>query len=302
MKFIRSSALWFGLSIALSLASAWLIATYGLRIGIDFQGGQLIEAEFAEPVALNELRTELEDAAREGAAPPTSIAESDAGTYLIRTSGNDEQLSALRQSLTDRVGEWEEIRFENVGPTVGKDLTRKAVLGVLYASIAIILYIAWAFRRVPAPTSSWQFGITAVIALLHDLLITIGAFALFGVLFGFEVDSLFITALLTVLGFSVHDTIVTYDRIRENLLKFPDGDFEEIVYKSIEQTIARSFNTSLTLIIVLLALVLLGGTSIKPFVSAILVGTTAGTYSSILLASQLLIAWQRVLRRKAARA
>lgn len=302
MKFIRSSALWFGLSIALSLASAWLIATYGLRIGIDFQGGQLIEAEFAEPVALNELRTELEDAAREGAAPRTSIAESDAGTYLIRTSGNDEQLSALRQSLTDRVGEWEEIRFENVGPTVGKDLTRKAVLGVLYASIAIILYIAWAFRRVPAPTSSWQFGITAVIALLHDLLITIGAFALFGVLFGFEVDSLFITALLTVLGFSVHDTIVTYDRIRENLLKFPDGDFEEIVYKSIEQTIARSFNTSLTLIIVLLALVLLGGTSIKPFVSAILVGITAGTYSSIFLASQLLIAWQRALRRKAARA
>ena len=298
MNFVRSRVLWFGLSGVLSIASIWFLASYGLRVGIDFQGGQLIEAKFTAPVEIGALRAQLDEAAVDGTVPRTAVAASNTGTFLLRTSGTPDQLNALRQTLTDRGGEWQEVRFENVGPTVGKDLTRKAVIGVILASVAIILYIAWAFRRVPAPTNSWQFGITAVIALLHDLLITIGAFSLFGHVFGYEVDSLFITALLTVLGFSVHDTIVTYDRIRENLLQHPGGDFETIVYSSIEQTIARSLNTSLTLIIVLLTLVLLGGTTIRPFVSAILVGISAGTYSSIFLASQLLIVWQQFIRRR----
>lgn len=298
MKFIRSRILWFGLSGVLTIASIYLIATHGLKIGIDFQGGQLLEAKFSNTTEIEAVRTIFDDALNGDTFPRVSVAPSGTNTFLLRTSATPEQLTTIRQTLTDKIGEWQETRFENVGPTVGKDLTRKAILGVVLASIAIILYIAWAFRRVPAPTSSWQFGVTAVIALLHDLLITIGAFALFGKLFGFEVDSLFITALLTVLGFSVHDTIVTYDRIRENLIKFPGGNFEEIVYGSIEQTVARSLNTSLTLIIVLITLVILGGTTIRPFVSAILVGITTGTYSSIFLAAQLLIVWQQYAIRR----
>lgn len=185
---------------------------------------------------------------------------------------------------------------------MGKDLTQKAVLAVILASIAIIMYIAWAFRKVPKPTNSWQFGITAAVALLHDLLITIGAFSLLGHLYGFEVDSLFITALLTVMGFSVHDTIVTYDRIRENLLEhMKDMTFENVVISSINQTLVRSMNTSVTLLLILSSLILLGGESIRPFIAALLIGIAVGAYSSVFLASQLLISWQRYEKRVARR-
>ncbi len=288
---IHRRGVWFGLSIVLSILSIAAIATWGLRIGIDFKGGQLIEAKFKQPTTIEAVRDDLA-AAPDSALPISSAIESGPNTFLIRTTATADQLTALRGQL-DKVGEWEQIRFENVGPTVGKDLTNKAVLAVVLASVAIILYIAFAFRHVPKPTNSWQFGITAVIALLHDLLITIGAFSLFGHLYGFEVDSLFITALLTVMGFSVHDTIVTYDRIRENLLHHASGmSFADIVISSINQTLVRSLNTSLTLVLVLASLVTLGGASIRPFIAALLVGVTAGAYSSIFLASQLLVVWQ----------
>ena len=288
---IHRRGLWFGLSTVLSILSITAIATWGLRIGIDFKGGQLLEAKFHETTTVDVIRTDL---AANSNLPSTSVVESGPNTYLLRTTTEKpEELAALKSQL-DKVGEWDQVRFESVGPTVGKDLTKKAILAVVLASIAIILYIAFAFRHVPKPTNSWQFGVTAVIALLHDLLITIGAFSLFGHLYGFEVDSLFITALLTVMGFSVHDTIVTYDRIRENLLGHAsDGmKFVDIVTSSINQTLVRSLNTSLTLILVLTSLVVLGGASIRPFIAALLVGVVAGAYSSIFLASQLLVVWQ----------
>lgn len=288
---IHRRGLWFGLSTVLSILSIAAIATWGLRIGIDFKGGQLLEAKFREPTTVETVRSDL---AANTNLPSTSVVESGTNTFLLRTTTEKpEELTALKTQL-DKVGEWDQIRFESVGPTVGKDLTQKAILAVVLASIAIILYIAFAFRHVPKPTNSWQFGVTAVIALLHDLLITIGAFSLFGHFYGFEVDSLFITALLTVMGFSVHDTIVTYDRIRENLLgHVSDGmSFVNVVTSSINQTLVRSLNTSLTLILVLTSLVVLGGASIRPFIAALLVGVVAGAYSSIFLASQLLVVWQ----------
>ncbi len=295
---IHRRSLWFVLSGALSILSVIAIATWGLRVGIDFKGGQLIEAKFAEPVPIEELRESLQ----EGETANATVAESGPNTFLIRAATTEEaQLTALKTQL-DKVGEWEQIRFESVGPTVGKDLTNKAVLAVVLASVAIILYIAWAFRQVPAPTNSWQFGITAAIALLHDLLITIGAFSLLGHLYGFEVDSLFITALLTVMGFSVHDTIVTYDRIRENLLEHArEMPFRDVVTSSINQTIIRSMNTSITLLLVLSSLLLLGGESIRPFIAALLIGVSVGAYSSVFLASQLLITWQEWSQRRAER-
>lgn len=295
---LHRSSLWFTLSGILSIVSIAAIATWGLRVGIDFKGGQLVEAKFTNEVAIEQVRESL------NASETTSatVAESGPNTYLIRAATTDaEQLTALKTQL-DKVGEWEQIRFESVGPTVGKDLTNKAVLAVVLASVAIILYIAWAFRHVPPPTNSWQFGITAAIALLHDILITIGAFSLLGHLYGFEVDSLFITALLTVMGFSVHDTIVTYDRIRENLLEHTkDMRFRDVVISSINQTIIRSMNTSLTLILVLSSLILLGGETIRPFIAALLIGVSVGAYSSVFLASQLLITWQEWSARRAER-
>ena len=287
---IHRRGLWLGLSLILTTLSIVAMAVWGLRVGIDFKGGQLIEASFRKPTTIDDIRNTLGE---NHDLPSTTAVESGSNTFLIRTTTeNTDQLTALKDQLT-KIGEWDQIRFESVGPTVGKDLTKKAIIAVVLASLAIILYIAFAFRQVPAPTNSWQFGITAVIALLHDLLITIGAFSLFGHLYGFEVDSLFITALLTVMGFSVHDTIVTYDRIRENLLGHAkDMKFSDIVVSSINQTLVRSLNTSLTLVLVLLSLVVLGGSSIRPFIAALLVGVVAGAYSSIFLASQLLVIWQ----------
>ena len=280
-------------SALFAILSIVSLLTFGLNVGIDFKGGQLLELRFTESTSTSQVRQALEAGERDAHLPHSTVAETSASTFLIRTATDDpNQIDAIRANLKDLVGESTEIRFESVGPTVGKDLTRKAVYGVVLASLGIILYIAWAFRRVPAPTNSWRFGLTAIVALLHDLLITAGAFALLGRFFGFEVDSLFITAMLTVMGFSVHDTIVTYDRIRENLLHHPGVEFESVVNASIRQTIVRSLNTSLTLILVLLSILILGGSTIRPFIAALTIGVTVGTYSSIFVAAQLLVVWQ----------
>lgn len=291
------------LSTVLAIGSIIAIAVLGLRIGIDFKGGELMEVRFTQATSVDTIRSALEVGETEAGLPTVTVAPSAADTVLLRLASDDQsQAEQVRTYLASKVGENQQVRFERVGPTVGKDLTRKAAIGVVLASLAIILYIAWAFRKVPTPTSSWRFGLTAVIALIHDLLITTGAFAVLGAIFGYEVDSLFITALLTVMGFSVHDTIVTYDRIRENLLHNPHKDFEETVNSSIRQTIVRSLNTSLTLLLMLVALLVLGGASIRPFISALTIGVFIGTYSSIFVASQLLVVWQKLAARRTAKA
>lgn len=289
------------LSTLLAVGSIVAIAILGLKVGIDFKGGELMELRFTQAVDIAQIRTVLEAGEQASGLPHTTVAPASSDTVILRMASDDQaQAEAIRTQLSTKVGENQQVRFERVGPTVGKDLTRKAVLGVILASLAIILYIAWAFRKVPKPTSSWQFGLTAIIALIHDLLITTGAFAILGATLGFEVDSLFITALLTVMGFSVHDTIVTYDRIRENLLHNANQDFETTVNSSIRQTIVRSLNTSLTLLLMLVALLVVGGASIRPFISALTIGIVVGTYSSIFVASQLLIVWQKLATRRLA--
>jgi preprotein translocase subunit SecF len=184
----------------------------------------------------------------------------------------------------------EELSFDSVGPTVSKDIARNAILSLLLAALAIVLYIAYAFRNVPAPASSWSFGFMAIAALLHDALFVLGVFSLLGHFLGVEVDALFVTAILTVIGFSVHDTIVVFDRIRENLRR-RKGSFEEIVNASILETFARSINTSATVLLTLLALYLFGGESIRHFVLALMIGIASGTFSSIFNASPLLVTW-----------
>jgi len=171
-------------------------------------------------------------------------------------------------------------------------LTQKAIFAVILASLFIILYISWTFRQIPKKYTSWKFGISAVIALLHDAFVVLGLFSLFGHFYHVEIDSLFVTAVLTVIGFSVHDTIVVFDRIRENLVKLPQSTFEQVVDFSLTETLARSLNTSLTVTLTLTALLLFGGESIRWFVAALLIGVVSGTFSSIFNAAPLLVLWE----------
>ena len=221
--------------------------------------------------------------------------------YIIRFEEIDESThQAINTSLSTIKIEgvednaFSELRFEAVGPIIGNELKTKAVQSIVVVLVFIVLYIAFAFRKVSKPVASWKFGIAAIIALVHDVLIIAGIFAALGYFINIEVDSLFVTALLTILGFSVHDTIVTFDRTRENLFKNQDKGFDEIVNISVNQTIIRSINTSVTTLLVLMAIYFFGGDSIKNFVLALILGVIIGTYSSIFLASPLLTIWRKV--------
>ncbi len=283
---------WLGFSLLLVVLGILALSIWQLKIGLDFTGGTLLEVASADkPIDRELLRKELADAGVTNVITQ-SVGEKGAlvkSAYIDQPTHTKVNELLIRLQLTER-------RFENVGPTVGKDLTQKAVMAVIVASIAIILYIAYSFRNVPRPASSWRFGVTAVVALIHDVFITIGVFAILGHFFGYEVDALFITALLTVMGFSVHDTIVVFDRVRETMQHSPIStpeQFETTANDSLIQTLNRSLNTSLTVILVLLAMVLLGGETVRPFIIALLIGITVGTYSSIFTATPLLVLWQQ---------
>lgn len=288
LDIVGKRKIWYAISIAAIIPGLISLALFGLKLGIDFKGGAVLEVSGS----VNE--TTVRDLAAKQQYKDVTIATSDKGT-LIRFRDDE---SAAKQEINHKEFKadmqakgYKEISYSVVGPSVSRDITRNALLSIAVASLAIVIYIAWAFRNVPLPLTSWNFGIGAIIALLHDSLFLIGTFSLLGHFFGVEVDALFVTAVLTVIGFSVHDTIVVYDRIRENL-RSKRGSFDEIVNNSIIETLARSLNTSLTVLLTLLALFLFGGVSIKNFVLALLLGIISGTYSSIFNASQLLVSWE----------
>ncbi len=265
------------------------LSVWGLNLGIDFTGGTLLEYKFEEEVGETAIRTTLIDSGVE----VSLIQKTSENSYLIRSKPlNDEQIKKGKEALNTKLKNPAELRRETIGPTIGAELLRKAVTALIVAVVAIVLYIAWAFRKVPSPASSWRFGISAIVALMHDVLIVVGLFSILGHFFAVEIDALFVTALLTVIGFSVHDTIVVFDRIRENLTRGVSTSFTEVVNHSIIQTLSRSLNTSVTVVFVLLAVLLFGGASIRWFVVALLVGIVAGTYSSIFNATPILVLWQ----------
>ena len=270
---------------------------WGLKPGIDFSGGTLIELNFpnSQKVTSDQIQKSLQPLNLEN----LQVQMTGDNTVLIRTKliSNDE-FNKINDALTKGIGETKQIRFETVGPTISKNLTKNAIISVIIASLAIILYIAFSFRKVSAPANSFRFGVTAVLALIHDLLFVIGMSAILGHFFNFEIDALFITALLTIMGFSVHDTIVVFDRIRENLRIFANESFEEVANKSVNQTLARSINTSLTVLLVLLSLYIFGGETIRNFVLTLLIGIFIGTYSSIFNATPLLVVWQNWVERR----
>jgi preprotein translocase subunit SecF len=268
------------------------LALFGLRLSIDFSGGTLLEYQFSKPLTQDEVRQTVSSKQVE----VSSVVPADNNTFIIKAKPMEtEKINEVKTALTEKYGDVVEKRVENVGPVIGAETTKNALLALLIASVMIVLYIAWSFRKVPKPTSSWRFGIAAVVALLHDVLLVIGIFSILGQWWGVEVDVLFVTAILTIIGFSVHDTIVVFDRIRENLPRHLSKKFIDVANISITQTLARSLNTSLTVILVLLALLLFGGESIRWFVVALLVGIASGTYSSIFNATAVLAVWEEKL-------
>lgn len=272
---------------------------FGINPAIDFTGGTLIELKFQEK-NLKVTNENIKSVVEKQNIEVGSIQYSGENTYLLRLKPIDKsQNEKLQSELTSKFGEVKELRYETVGPSIGRESTENAVKAVVIASIAIVVYVALVFRKIPKPYSSWKFGISAVIALIHDVLVILGLFSIFGHFFKVEVDSLFITALLTIMGFSVHDTIVVFDRIRENLIKLPRHSFSQVVNESIIQTLARSLSTSLTVLFTLLSLLLFGGETTRWFIIALLIGITSGTYSSIFNAAPFLVVWEEWFERKA---
>ncbi len=270
-----------------------LLIPPALRLGIDFTSGTTMTLRFQRPVELAELRAAFADLGH----PDAIIQVTGGGDFIVRTrplseleggAGEESARSRLVEALQGRFGPVEVLDFATISPVVAAETVRNSALAVAAASVGILLYLTFAFRSVRHP---FRYGVCAVVALLHDALVVVGSFSILGKISGLEVDTLFITALLTVIGFSVHDTIVVFDRIRENARKLPGADFPAVVNYSLLQTLGRSLNTSLTVIFTLTALLLFGGVTIRSFVLALLIGIVSGTYSSIFNASMLLVAW-----------
>ena len=297
IRIIQNRKINYTISAILAIVSIVSLVMWGLKLGLDFTGGSLTEINFSNSrPANNEISSQLADLN----LGDLKVQTADVKGIIMRFKAVDEEThQKIIKELKDKNQgqDVKELRFESVGPVIGEELKSKAWLAIILASLAIILYIAYAFRKVSKPVVSWKYGIAAIVALLHDILIVTGLFSLLGHFLGIEVDSLFITALLTVLGFSVHDTIVVFDRTRENLSKHYSGSFEDVVNDSVNQTISRSINTSVTTLLALLALYFFGGDSTRYFVLALIAGIVVGTYSSIFVASPIVVDWNRFDKR-----
>lgn len=284
---------------ALVSLSVIFLAVWGLRLGIDFKGGTLMEVNFSQEK--NIQRQQVQDALAEIKLSSLQIQATEKSSYILRYADSNEQLND--QALEKLKGLDEQVRQSRVdfiGASVSNQIRTSAAWALLLAVVGIALYIAWAFRKVFHVIPSWQYGLGAIIALAHDIIITLGIFSVLGRFFEIEVGIPFVAALLTILGYSVNDTIVVYDRTRENLVRSAKKeDFEVVVNKSINETLARSINSSLTVLVVLVAIVFFGGESLKYFAVALLIGITFGTYSSVYVASALLVtSYRRIMGRE----
>lgn len=280
---------WYLISGSILALCIIAFSLWGLKLGIDFTGGSLVELKFEKSrPSIEELSGVLPESF--GTVHITPVGTN--GASLRLKSLTQEEHQTLLKSFQDKYGATEvmEQRFTSVGPVVGEELQRKSIYAIIVVLTAIVLYIAWAFRKISKPVPSWQYGLAAIVALFHDVFLPIGVFAVLGHFWGVEVDTLFITALLTVLGFSIHDTIVVFDRIREHLLH-PTGTFSGLVNQSVNETLARSVNTSITTLLVLISTLIFGGESIRYFVFTLCLGIIFGTYSSIFIAPPLLVSW-----------
>lgn len=296
MFIVKNRKFFYALSILLFAGSILSVSIFGLHLGIDFKGGSLMEVEYTG--------TRPDQATLTAELNKLSL-----GEYSIRSTGDkgyiirmrditQEEKTLVENTLSlNQSAPFTESRFNGIGPILGKEAQQKSLISILLVLLAIVAFIAFVFRKVSEPVSSWKYGVVAIVALLHDVFIPTGIFALLGHFYGYEIDTLFVTALLVILGFSVHDTIVVFDRTRENLKLNREmakrEPFEETVGRSLRQTFTRSINTSLTTVLSLLALYFLGGESTHAFALALLIGIVIGTYSSIFIASPLLVTLQK---------
>jgi preprotein translocase subunit SecF len=289
MNIIKYRKFWIILSATMVFLGILAILLIRPKLGIDFTGGTLIEIKTGQASTTNTVREKLKGTSEGG---ELIIQESGPNQYIIRTKALEESdynkfEAAVKQALPDV----NILRHESIGATVGKSLTQKAFVGIALAALLIIIYLAYAFRSVPRSVSPWAFGTIAIAALIHDSIFSFAVYSIVGKFTGYEIEGMIVVAALTILGFSVHDTIVVFDRVRENIIRHPQRTLAENTEISINQTFARSLNTSLTVILVLISMFLLGGSTIKPFVFMLVTGIAVGTYSSIFVASPILVFW-----------
>ena len=297
MDIIGKKYWYLGFSLLFILTGVIAIFLWGLNLSIDFTGGSRLTLSFENNIT-NRHAEVVGRVTNEHKIKVGNIEKSGKLIFVRMEPMNQAQNDALLNSLSKEFPDVKQSEFETIGPVIGRETTLNAFKAIGVASLLIVLYITWSFRQVPKPASSIRFGVCAIIALVHDVLIVVGAFAILGHFFGVEINSLFVTAILTVIGFSVHDTIVVFDRIRENLKRKGSLNFATTVNESITQTIARSLNTSITTVLVLVSLLLFGGESIRWFIVALIIGIVAGTYSSIFIASPILVLWHNLRSRR----
>ncbi len=284
INFMRYKKIYFAISGIVLVPGIISLLLFGLKPSIDFTGGTLWEIKSEQEIDAGQIEFEF-----------SSVQKTGENTVLFKMKQiNEEEKNEIKTQLQEKFGEIEEIRFETVGPTLGRELLQKTLIASVLAAGFILAYIAYQFK-------DKMYGVCAVLAMFHDTLILLGIFSILGKLFGTEVDTLFVTAVLTTLSLSVHDTVVTYDSIRNAVKKNPKAKFSELIDIAINQTLIRNLNNSLTIIFMLLALILLGGQTIRWFVIALLIGTVAGTYSSTFIATPLLLVWKSLEKRITAR-
>jgi preprotein translocase subunit SecF len=289
MDIIKSRYLYFLLSLIVIIPGMLALAVWGLPLAIDFTGGSMLEVKFDTGKAPKTADVIKVYEGLKIADPQVQTSEQD--TIIIRSKDISEEtkdlvLAAMAKQFNSKT---EVVRFDTVGPTIGQEIAGRAAVTVGLAALGILLYITWAFRKIP---NAFRYGTAAIIAMLHDVAVVVGMEAIFGHFLGWEIDSLFLTALLTVIGFSVHDTVVVFDRIRENSQIHRSLPYDKIVNHSLVQTLGRSLKTQFTVMLTLLALVLFGGVTIFHFSVILLVGIFSGTYSSIFNAAQILVVWE----------
>lgn len=302
---IAKRNIWLFISGALFVAAIIAIYAWGFKLGIDFTGGSLQELQFnVDRPSVTEIQ-DVVNGPKVGGLGGLVVQPLGEHNMVLRFQDSSEEkhlkaFKAIEELALSKVKKGtkltgkavEEVKFDAVGPSIGQELKQKSASSVFWVLTAIVLYISWSFRRVSKPIASWKYGLSAIIALGHDAIITLGVFAWLGHYYGMEINTPFVAAILTVIGYSVHDTIVVFDRTRENLPK-SNEDFAGTVNLSLNQTLGRSISTSITVLLTLMAIIFFGGESIKSFALALTIGIAIGTYSSIFVASPLLVVWEK---------
>jgi preprotein translocase subunit SecF len=288
----------FFFSVALTITAAILVAVFGLRLGVDFKGGSVMEIVFnAQKPSMAELKSVLSSIP--GVLDINISPVGDNGALIKLNEISEQTHQEILKALSKKFGEITERRFDSIGPTIGKELKNKSITAILVLLLAIVVYIAIVFRKLSTVLSPWAMGFAAVAALAHDILVPTGIFVLLGHYFNVEITAVFLAAALTILGYSISDSVVVFDRIRENVLRFgAKENFGETVHRSIMQTLVRSMNTTFTTLLSLIAIYFFGGESVKYFALALMIGIFCGAYSSIFIASPILVWWGRRNRKK----